>query len=170
MNCHYEFSEEEQEAAYKKTIYYYLEKCEDFEAKINLEFITDHIAFKIASLLLVLGIGIFYLMTRGIHTTVLNAKEYNLFYYNKENTYYIIIDDLKGKTDIQLYLPNRLKELNINHYQSNHKLISNQKYNKKNGIQLNPTMDDYYELESTYSNKKKETFKLYIYHESEIKK
>lgn len=170
IDCGYEFSEEEQEKAYKKTIYYWIEKCEDFEEKIKLEFITDNIFYKIGVLLVILGIGLFYFFTRGINTKLLNDSGYDLYYYNKNQSYYVVIDDNIDKADIHLYLPNRVKNIDVNHYTSSDKLLSSKKYNKKKGLELGPTEDDYYVLTSTYSNNKTEDIKLYILHNSDIKK
>ena len=170
IDCGYEFKEEEQEKAYKKTIYYWIEKLEDFNDKITLSFITDHIAYKIGSLLIILGIGIFYYFTRGINTRLLNDSSYDLYYSSKNDSYYVVLDDSTSKANIHLYIPNRAKKIDVNHYTSNDKLLSSKKYNKKKGIELGPTEDDYYILTSTYSNNKEEDLKLYIYHKSDIKK
>ena len=91
--CNYEFTEEEQDAAYKKTIFGKLEKIEEWYNHLTLSTITDHIAFKIISILIVLGVGIFYFFTRGIDTKILNRNYYDVYYNEKESEYYLVTDD-----------------------------------------------------------------------------
>ena len=170
IDCGYEFSEEEREKAYKKTIYYFIEKLEDLKDKITLDFITDTLVFKIISLLLVLGIGLYFLFTKGINTTIVNDKSYELYYYEKEKYYYILVDDDINKVNISLYIPNRAKTIKIKHYNSNNTLIDTKKYNKKKGLKLSPYNNDYYVINTTYTNKKEDNLKLIIYHKSDIKK
>ena len=170
INCKRKFTEEEQEKAYKRSIFYYLEKIEDWYSKITLEVITDHILFKIGSLLIVLGIGIYYLLVFGINTSILKSKQYDLFYNKNKDEYYLLVKDNIDKVNLSLYIPNRLKSLNINHYDINNKLINKVKYKKKKNIKLKTYNDDYYLLISKYKNKKKDKIKLYVYHENDIDK
>lgn len=169
-NCKREFSEEEQEKAYNKTIFHIFDIIEEWYYRINLEFITEHIAFKIFTLLVVLGIGIYFLLTKGVHTAIINDKNYDTYYNTDKNAYYIVVDNNIESTNIGLYIPNRVKEIKLKEYNSNDKIINETKISKKKGFKLKPSTDDYYMITSTYKNNKTENIKLYVYQEKDVEK
>ena len=166
-NCKEEFTEKEQEKAYKKTIYYYLEKIEEWYNHLTLSTITDHILFKIGSLLIVLGIGLYYFFTFGINTSILKSNSYEV-YYNKKRDEYYLATNKKDKIKLNLYIPNRVKKLEIKHYDISNKLIDTIKQKKKDKIVLKNNKDDYYVIISKYGNKKTTKIKLLVYNKEQI--
>ena len=105
--CKYEFTEGEQDKAYKKTIYGRLETLENWYNHLTLSTITDHIAYKILMLLIVLGLGLYYYFTRGIDTNILESDSYIVYYNNKANEYYLVTEDDINEIVLNLYLPNK---------------------------------------------------------------
>ncbi len=166
--CKYEFTEQEKEKAYQKTIYYPLEKVEEWYYHLTLQTITSHILFKIGSLLLILGIGLYYYFTVGINTALLKSNSYDLYFNKKKHEYYMITKTNQEKLDISLYVPNRAKKVELKHYSKDHQLLEETTYQKKKPFQLTRGEEDYYLLETTYKNKKKESLKIKIYTKEEV--
>ena len=170
MSCKRKFTEQEQEEAYKRTIFYLFDIIEDWYSKIKLEFITDNIIFKIASLLFILAVGIYFYYTKGINTAIIDSKSYDIYQYKEKKQYYLIVNDNIETTSLNLYIPNRAKKITINHYNESGEEIDSIKYKKDKEIKLNPSTKEYYTINTTYNNNKKETITFYIYKESDIEK
>ena len=166
MKCKYSFSEEDQEKAYKKTIFYTLEKIEEWYYHLTLETITSHIAFKIGSLLLVLGIGLYYYFTVGINTAILKNDSYDLYYYKKKQEYYLITNQ-KEEINLNLYIPNRAQKVIIKQYDEEGSLIDSTIYQKKKPFKIETNSTNYYVIETKY-RRKTEKQKLKIYDKEEI--
>ena len=166
--CGNKFSDDEKEMAYKKTIYGKIETFEKWKDIISLDVITGNIVFKIVSLIVVLGIGLYFLFTMGINTKLLNSKDYKIFYNKQEDEYYLLVDDEIDSIDVSLYYPNRVKEMNVYHYNTDDSLIEKKVIDKKKNVELKAYNNDYYVLESEYSNKKKDEIKVWVYHADDI--
>ncbi len=167
INCKYEFTEEEQEKAYSKTIYGRLESIQEWYYHLTLSTITDHIAFKILMVLIVLGLGIFYYYTRGINTSIISSEQYEVYYNDNKQEYYLVTPDDLNEINLELYIPNRVNELYIEHYNINDKLIESSKYDEENDIMFKSYNNDYYVLKSIY-DKKIDLMKFYIYKKSTV--
>ena len=169
QKCGEKFTDKDREEAYQKTIFGKIDSFLKIKGFVTLSVITGNIFFKIASLLVVLGIGLYFLFTMGIHTKILNSKDYEIFYNNKNSEYYLVVDDSKDSIELNLYRPNRVKELVIYTYDLEDKETSMNKVSKDYNITLNTSSDNYHIIKSKYSNKKKDQLKLYVYHKSDIK-
>lgn len=167
-NCGEKFADKEKEEAYNKTIYGKIEKLEKIKDIASLDIITGNIIFKICSLLIVLGIGIYFLFTMGWNTKILNSIDYKLFYNTSDNGYYILVDDNIDSVDVSLYRPNRLKKMIINHYDLDNNLVEKREIKKEDKVELNASSNDYYIIESKYSNKKQGKIKVVVYHKSDV--
>lgn len=165
QKCGYKFTEEEKKNAYKKTLFYKLEMIEKWYNHLTLSTITGNIFFKIGSILIILFVGIYLLLTVGINTKILDSKEYKIFYNEKDNVYYLLTSDDKEEINVNLYKPNRLKELSIEHYDSYGDLIN--KVNVQDNIILKSYNDDYYVFRSKYDDKEEE-MKVIVYKENEV--
>ncbi len=166
--CGYEFTENEKKKAYQKTIYGKIEKLENIKSIVTLEKITNHIAFRIISLLIVLGIGVYFLLTMGIDTKLLNSKDYEIYYNKEGNEYYLIVDDTYSSIDLSLYRPNRVEKMVVYHYDMENNLIEEKEIKKDQNVNLNTFKDDYYVIKSEYSNKNEQDLKVFVYHNSDI--
>ena len=168
QKCGEKFTEKEKEIAYDKTIYGKIDKMKKIKDIATLDIITGNIVFKIVSLLVVLGIGLYFLFTMGINTKILNSKEYKIFYNKTLDEYYLIVDDDKESVVANFYRPNRVKEMNAYHYNLDNEELEKKTIDKENTISLNTSENDYYLIESEYSNKKKDNLKVFVYHKSNI--
>ena len=168
QKCGEKFTDKEREEAYNKTIFGKIDFFQKMKSIATLNFITGNIFFKIASLLIVLGIGLYFLFTMGINTKILNSKDYQINYNKKSNEYYLIVDDNKDSIVLNLYRPNRTKKMIVYTYDLEDKEIDKTKVSKDDKITLTTYKDDYYIIESNYSNKKKDKLKIYVYHKSDI--
>lgn len=170
QECGEKFTEKEKEEAYNKTFFGKIDSIKKIKDIATLNAITSNIIFKIASLLVVLGIGLYFLFTMGINTKILNSKDYEIFYNKKNTEYYLIVDDNKDSIELNLYRPNRTKEMTIYTYDLNNKEKTKTAVSKDDKITLNTYKEDYHVIESKYSNKKKDNLKVYVYHKSDINK
>ena len=170
QKCGEKFTEKEKEEAYNKTIFGKIDFLKKIKDIVTLDVITSNIIFKIVSLLVVLGIGLYFLFTVGINTKILNSQDYQVF-YNKENSeYYLLIDDNKDSIELNLYRPNRIKEMTIYTYDLNGNEKAKTTVSKDDKITLNTYQDDYHTIESNYSNEEQDNLKIYVYHKSDITK
>ena len=167
ISCKNEFTEEEQEKAYKKTIWGKLEKIEEWYNHLTLATITDHIAFKILMLLLVLGAGLYYYFTRGIDTKILNSEAYEVYYSKEAGEYYLVVDDNAKEIKLGLYIPNRVLKLDIEHYKKDGELIDTKTYKEEDDLILSTYDEDYYNIKSTYDSKE-DNIKMFIYRRKNI--
>ncbi len=171
--CKYHFTSEEQEKAYNKTVFHFFDIIEEWYNHLTLETITSHILFKIGSVLVVLAIGLYYWFTMGINTRILKSDVYDVYQNKKNKEYYIVLkDNIDNVEDIKLnmYIPNRLKKLNINKYDLNNELKEKMDTNNKEELKFKVYDEDYYIITSVYSNKKSEDLKIYIYRKGDIEK
>ena len=144
QNCGEKFTEKEKEEAYRKTIFGKIDSIKKIKDMATLNAITSNIVFKIVSLLVVLGIGLYFLFTIGINTKILNSKYYQIFFNKESNEYYLIVDDNKDSIELNLYRPNRTKEMTIYTYDLNDKEKTKTTISKDDKVTLNTYQDDYY--------------------------
>ena len=157
--CGYSFNDLEREAAKKRTLIGKIEWLEKIYKRSTLKFITGHILFKIASLLLVLFTGLFFVYKNGLDLKLLENTYYKINYNEVLNEYYLLTS--KNEISLDMYIPNRVENIKINHYNNLDKLIESTTY-KKNETILNANVNDYYTLEINYSNDVVKTLKLYV--------
>ena len=169
ISCKYEFTEEEQEKAYNKTLFGRLDSIETWYNHLTLATVTDHILFKLFLLLLVFLTGLWYYFNRGIDTAILESKYYEIYHNNKNDDYYLIIDDETKDIKLNVYKPNRVKSLKLIHYSNDDKEIENFDYDEESSekISLKAYNNDYYVLKSTY-DKKTDNLKIFIYPKSRV--
>ena len=168
QKCGEKFTEKEKEEAYSKTIFGKIDSIKKIKDIATLDAITGNIIFKIVSLLVVLGIGLYFLFTMGINTKILISKDYQIFFNKESNEYYLLVDDSKNSIELNLYRPNRTKEMTIYTYDLDDKEKDKTIVSKDDKIILNTYQDDYHIIESKYSNKKQDNLKIFVYHKSDI--
>ncbi len=167
QKCGEKFTDKEKEIAYNKTIYGKIDKLKEIKDIVTLNIITGNIVFKIASLLIVLGIGLYFLLTVGINTKILKSNDYQIFYNKEIKEYYLLVDDNYDKVNVAMYLPNRIKDLTIYHYNLDDTLLEQENVKKEDKISLDTYKEDYYIIESKY-RKKTDQMKIFVYHKSDI--
>lgn len=163
--CGNKFLEEEQKAAKRWTLVWFLEWIDKIKSLWKFSFITDHILFKIGMLLIVLGIGIYSIITNGNKLKILESENYQIQYNTKLSEYYLIVDT--NETELNLYIPKETNDVTIKHLNKNNELIEEKIYNEEENIILesNTIEEDYYLVKVDYKEEKSESLKLYIYKE-----
>lgn len=165
--CGYHFSENEQKIAKRWTLVGFLELFDKIKNRINLSFITNHILFKIGSIIIVLVMGIAIWIGNGNDIKILDSDIYKIQYNKKLEEYYLISQN--KSTKLNLFIPNRINKLSILHYNENNELLETEKIGKDKEIILNINdSDDYYILEAKYSKNQLDKIKLYVYLEEDV--
>lgn len=161
--CGNKFLEEEQKAAKKWTLVWFLEWLDKIKSLWKFSFITDHILYKISSVIIVLGIGIYSIIVNGNKLKIKEDPSYQIQYNTKLSEYYLIVET--DKTQLNLYIPKEINKINVGHLNKNNELLEEKKYNKDEKIILeaNTTEEDFYIIETQYEEDKKESLKIYIY-------
>lgn len=165
--CGNKFLEEEQKAAKKWTLVWFLEWVDKIKSLWKFNFITDHILFKIGSVLLVLGIGIYTVIVHGNKLKIEENPNYRIQYNTKLLEYYLIVNT--NQTELNLYIPHETQNLTVYHSDKNNELIEKKNYREDEKIILetNSTEEDFYLIEAEYDEKTKESLKVYIYKEED---
>lgn len=166
--CGNRFTKEEKKKARDKTFIGKLEKIEEIYQICTLKKITDSILFKIGSIVVILLIGIGVWFQNGSHVKILENNNYKIQYNTKEKEYYLLVNE--EQTDLKLYLPNTVKNIEVEHYNQKDELVETKKYKLKDSIVLNSSlMKDYYIVKANKDKKKKEKLKVYVFKEEKNK-
>ncbi len=161
-NCGYHFSKEEQEAAKKRTLVGKVERLEKIYKTCTLQIITGNIIFKIASLLIVLFVGIYFLFHYGNKVTILENTNYQIEYNTELDEYYLLVKD--DETNLDLFVPNKIDSLDVKLLDENNQELEGKKYNKNSEIKLKTTgTSNYYLLNTISNNQVDDTLKILVY-------
>lgn len=165
MKCRYEFTKEEQDQAKSKSwegiVVKILEKKGKIMSYLNLSFITGKLWFKIASIILILGIGIVSCFQNGIHLKIIKSDNYQINYNKKLKEYYLAVDN--EKTELNLYIPYQGQNITVEHLDLDKKITSNTYKDGANIVLTSNGENDYYLITGKRLDRKKETLKVYIY-------
>ena len=166
--CGASFTKEEKKKARSKTLVGRLEKIENIYEICTLKKITDSLLFKISSIAIVLFVGFFVWTQNGSHVQILENENYQIQYNTKKDEYYLFVHE--DQTDLKLYLPNTVKNIEVGHYNQNDELKGTKKYNLKESIVLSSSVvNDYYIVKANKDKKKEEKLKVYIFKKEEAK-
>lgn len=158
--CAYQFSKAEQNVARRKTLIGKIECLEKAYNLCTLKVITDHIAFKICSLIIVLIVGISFWIKDGIDLKLLDSDDYDIQYNVNEKEYYLMT--YNDKVLLNLYVPNRTDEIIITHYDENDNILEQKIYQPDEEIILETKEKEYYVLNIHYLHNHKDNFKFYV--------
>ncbi len=142
--CGYKFTEEEKNAAFNETSVGQLENIED---KISNLDIRNHKWYKVLSVIVTLGIGLFYLFTYGFRFKILESPNYKIQYNKKVDEYYIITEE--SEVGIDLYAPGNDGKVKITLYNDDKEVLSSNTVSKDKKVILTDNgPKDYYILEN----------------------
>lgn len=160
--CAYQFSENEQKAAEKWTFVGFLKFLEKIKKYITLDFITGKTWFKVVSIVLVLGTGIYFAITNGFYLKIKESENYTGNYNRELNEHYLYSGN--EETELNLYVPDRAIKLIVKHYDRSGKLLKEEEHNVTDNIVLDSNSnEDYYILEAQYKKNNFDRLKLFIY-------
>lgn len=161
-NCSYHFSKMEQNAAEKKTFVGLLKKIEKIKKIVTLDFITGKTWFKFSSIAILLVVGIYFIITNGFYLKIEESPNYTGNYNEELDEFYLYSKN--AKTELNLYVPDRAKGLNVKHYDENDKLLFEENYDVTDNIVLDSNSNqDYYLIEAKYDKNNFDRLKLFIY-------
>ncbi len=164
INCCHNFTEKEKKDAHNKTFIGILEKIEKGYNICSLKVITDHIIFKIVSILIILGIGIYSVINNGSELKIEKNPNYEISYNEELKEYYLKVQE--QETTLDFYLPNKVNKIIIKHWSKDNKLLEENEYSKQDEIKLSTNInEDYYTVEASYSDTNSDRIKIYLYEE-----
>lgn len=166
--CGNKFSEKEKKEAKSKGIIANIRKFESWYNKLTLKCITDSTIFKVLLLILIIFLGVLNLTRGNVTFHILESDKYEIKYNEVKNEYYIILNnngdlDNYGKVSLDLYIPNKVNNINVIKYNEKDEEINNTLYSVKDEISVyaNTIENEYYILK-TDVNRSNE-IKVYIY-------
>lgn len=169
QKCGRKFTDSEKEAVKENFFVAVMERIQLAKDLVTFDFITGHPIFKILSVLIVLAVGIYMVATKGYQLRVLDSNIYQVEYNQKLKTYYVLLPNQSKKksvkeVDVLLYVPNRIKKLDLAYYDEEGKLLQQSQRKKKERYTLtvNTEENNYYILSNHQD--KKEKVKIYVYY------
>lgn len=166
--CGYNFSELERDKAYKKSFYYKLDLYDKWCKKFKLDDITGNIFFRIGVIVIIIYLGLINIHSKGTIVSIEKDSNYEIFYNDKNNEYYLIVDEEAKEIALKLYIPNNTENIDINHYNEENELLEQNKYEKGKDIILTTYKSDYFILNSKYDNKKDSNIKVFVYNKDMV--
>ncbi len=164
--CGNKFTEEEKEIAKRKGFTGFLRMVSEWYDKTSLSVATGHPAYQIASVILVLCVGIYFIITKGTDLRLLESPNYKIQYNENNDEYYLLFSKEKENRNVsvplELYVPNRIEKLQVIYYNDQDEILEENIYDKDATINLKP---NFYVIKDL-SNKEKE-LKVGVYFEGE---
>lgn len=158
--CGNQFTEKEREEASNKGLVGLIKKLRKIYDVLTLSKITSNKYFRILSIAIVLGIGIWGIIINGSNLKINESDNYTYQYNEELNEYYLYTKD--NETKVNLYKIGDANTADVFYYDENDNLISNDKYNVDD-IVLNANIikDCYYILKIDNEN-----IKVHVYKEA----
>lgn len=160
--CCYHFEEFEQLAARRRTLVGKLEWIEDTYKKWTLKKFMDKKIVKILSFIILILINVFIFYNNNKDVKLLENEAYKIEYNTKTNEYYLLIKE--DSTGVDLYIPKRLKNMDIKKVNNKDEVLNSFLYNRKEKLVLEAnSKTDYYVFEISYNDSKTDQIKVYVY-------
>ena len=157
ISCGHQFTDQQRDEAYSKTVFGWIEKIENIWSILTLDKITGSSLFKIVSLVIVILLGGYSVYKNGTQFRPLEHDNYELQYNQKVNEYYLISE--LDSFEVSLYLPKTAEELIVLQLNENNELISEQKYLLSDDIVLHNEEEVLYQIEAAGTIVQIRTFK-----------
>lgn len=165
INCCHQFTEEEKKKARKRTLVGLIETIEQAYNVCTLKIITDHILFKIASIVLILFIGIYTIVLNGTELKIEKNPAYEISYNSSAKEYYLKVKEKEAAID--LYVPNKATKVLLKHYDKDHNLLEETEFSTEDQVKADTNKeDDYYIIEAIYSETNLDKLKVFLYQEN----
>lgn len=156
--CGHPFTEEERQGAYDRTIYGKVDKLRKLKSIATMEIITGSLWFKILSVLIILLLGLFLLLTRK-PLRIEPSNGYKIQYLEETGTYYLIAQ--QDTIAISLSAPWNTSQIVIRGTDETGNLIREEVHTTQDPLVLSVNGQSHYTLIS--SNGRKETGVLNVY-------
>jgi len=159
-NCGNKFTDNEQKQAKRKTLVGKLEIMEKAYKACTLQVITGSLPFKVISLVLVIILGVYLFLNNGNYVKIMESKNYEIKYDTENKEYYLLVD--KASVNVDLYIPNRFKSMNINQIDKDKNVIDSFKYKENKDLVLKSSESEYYSFDINYEDKKNDKMVLHV--------
>lgn len=159
--CGREFSDEERDEAYEKTVYGKIEKLEKLHGYISLEAITTHPAFRIAVLVLILIWGLYVGRPHGNHLTILESDNYQVQQNEVNEDFYVLTE--RNTVTLRLYFPEEPEMIRLQICQEG-EVLEEKEFVAEDAITVERSLEVSYRVEAEYG-KKTEDIHLYVINE-----
>ena len=163
-NCGTAFTQEEKDAARKKTLVGTLETADKIKGKadkindiLSLKFITGNVYVRLALIILPF---IFTMLTSGGNKGmgIMDSEEYEIYYNTKTQEYFIDTD--QGYVNLQMYIPENTQyvEVTFGTDESNYTVGQ---YTIDQGVTLTSQSDGYYTITAIAKNSSTQSIVVY---------
>ena len=157
-SCGHPFTEEERKAAYDRTFYGKLDKVRRWKSILTLEVITGSLWFRILSILAILLLGLFLLLTRR-PLRLESGDLYKVQYLEETGTYYLITEE--DTVAVNLRAPYRTRSVLIREVDASGQTVREETRTAEEAMLLTVSGKTHYELVS--SNGTRDTGSLTVY-------
>ena len=113
--CGRQFSAEEQQAAYDRTIYGKIDRLEELKSWITLSKITGNLFVRIGIIAVIALCGILSVIQKGTDLKLLNGPGYRCEYNETLQEYYVYTD--RDAVSLSLYIPRTEGNLRAEYYE-----------------------------------------------------
>ena len=143
---------------------WFLEWIDTIKGIPKLSFITGSKIYKIGSIVLLLLVGLYFFMIKGIHLKLEKSDLYQIDYNGELSEYYLYTE--QDQIELNLYVPDRAKDVSIQYMNKENQILDTITWDEKQSIVLsNHGNGDYYLLEAKYDHNNKDQMKLYVFKE-----
>ena len=160
--CGNKFTKDEINEAMNKGLIVKILKLKDWYDTITLSKITGSIYYKIASILLVLGIGVFFIINNGSKFKIMDNNTYSYKYNSKYKEYYIY--PKSDNLNLSLYLPHEVDNIYLKSYNNSNELLNTEEIKDISNMKIELNNNDifYYKLSLSKKENNKNTIKFYV--------
>ena len=158
-SCGAPFSEEDQRAAYDKTIFGKLDQIEKVKGWLDLSKITGNVFFRIAVLTVLAVLVIVNVQKNGNSLAIRNSDQYSIAYAKELDEYYLLTE--QARVEVKIYLPKQTESLTLQIVQDN-AVLSEESIDPEQGITLARREDGYYVLTADYTNGKEDQLLFFV--------
>jgi len=132
--CGRQFTPQEKEAAYNKTLFGIIDKILDLKSYITLDFITGSNLFKAATLIVIILYSLIVLKINGNRIRILESPRYEVEYNKNTDKYFLVTED--EYVNLSLYIPEKTRQITVFTLDDNEEIISRQDYSPEDEITL----------------------------------
>ena len=132
--CGTQFTDEQKEAAYNKTVFGIIDRIESLWGNLHLDFITGSRWFQLATIGVLAVYMAFVLITNGNQMKIVDSADYDVTYLTDTKAW-CLTTDLDAVT-VELYIPGKTETVDIITVDSNNIFVTQNTYSTDSSIVL----------------------------------
>ena len=158
--CGNQFTPEEKNAAYEKTIFGKFEKLEKYISYLfPVEVIKGNKFFRLAVLIVIILYSVFMAGASGKYIRIEESDSYEVLYNEAENAYYLVSET--DYVNAQLFIPKKATGLTVHTVDENSIAVMSQIYNLDDSITLSIDDDMHYIIQADFE-KESQSIEVYV--------